>query len=88
MRLPEVAIRLRELAAELNCDELNDLADEIGRRPSGQRAANSSAAMTDSLKEQIRAMKAAEPHPSQAEIGRRLNVNPGRVSETLRGKRT
>jgi hypothetical protein len=32
-------------------------------------------------------MKAAEPQLSQAEIGRRLNLNPGRVSEALRGKR-
>jgi transcriptional regulator with XRE-family HTH domain len=32
-------------------------------------------------------MKAAEPGLSQAEIGKRLNVNPGRVSETLKGKR-
>jgi hypothetical protein len=43
--------------------------------------------MTDSLKAQIKAMKAAEPNLSQAEIGRRLNLNPGRVSEALRGKR-
>jgi hypothetical protein len=32
-------------------------------------------------------MKAAEPDLSQAEIGRRFNINPGRVSEALRGKR-
>lgn len=28
MRLPEVATRLRELAIDLGCDELSDLADE------------------------------------------------------------
>jgi len=88
MRLPEVAKRLRELAAELNCDELSGLADEIGRRSAGQRAAATSVPMTDSLKKQIRAMKEAERHLSQTEIGKRLNINPGRVSETLRGKRT
>jgi len=33
-------------------------------------------------------MKAAEPHLSHHEIARRLNLNPGRVSETLRGKRS
>jgi hypothetical protein len=43
--------------------------------------------MTDALKAQIREMKTAEPHLSQAEIGRRLSLNPGRVSEALRGKR-
>ena len=88
MRLPEVAARLRILAIELDCDELNDLADEIGRRPSGQRAPTTSTPMTDALKEQIKAMKDADPSLSHAEIGRRLNLNPGRVSETLRGKRS
>jgi hypothetical protein len=44
--------------------------------------------MTDELKAQIRALKAADPDLSQAEIGRRLNLNPGRVSEALRGKRS
>ena len=88
MRLPEVAQRLRELAIELRCDELEELANEIGRRSSGQRAAATSVPMTDSLRDRIRAMKAAEPGLSQAEIGKRLNINPGRVSETLRGKRT
>ena len=87
MRLPEVATRLRELATDLGCGELNELADEIGRRPPRQRAPASSVPMTDALKVKIRAMKAAEPHLSQAEIGRRLNLNPGRVSEALRGKR-
>ena len=87
MRLPEVAARLRVLADELNCVELNQLAEEISRRPSGQRAARTSAPITDELREQIKAMKAAEPGLSQAEIGKRLNVNPGRVSETLKGKR-
>lgn len=87
MRLPEVATRLRKLATDLGCDELNDLANEIGRRPPRQRAPTTSAPMTDALKARIRAMKGAEPHLSQAEIGRRLNLNPGRVSEALRGKR-
>jgi len=88
VRLPEVADRLRELARELGCDELNELADEIARRPGGQRAPVTSAPMTDALRDEIRAMKAADPDLSHAEIGRRLNVNPGRVSETLRGKRS
>lgn len=88
MRLPDIANRLRELSKELNCPELNGLADEMGRRPPGQRAPPTSERMTDSLREKIRAMKEAEPELSQAEIGKRLNVNPGRVSETLKGKRT
>ena len=61
MRLPEVAKRLRELAMQLDCDELNGFADEIGRRPSGQRATRTSLPMTDLLRDQIRAMKEADP---------------------------
>jgi hypothetical protein len=88
MRLPDVANRLRELAIDLACAELNDLADEIGRRSPRQRAPTTSARMTEALRVQIRAMKAAEPDLSQAEIGKRFNLNPGRVSEALRGKRS
>ena len=88
MRLPEVADRLRELAHELNCGELNALADEIARRPSGPRAPATSAPMTEELREKIINIKDARPDLSHAEIGRILNINPGRVSETLRGKRS
>jgi hypothetical protein len=88
MRLPELATRLRELAIQLDREELSELADEIARRPSARRAPRSSAPMTDSPRAQIGAMKAAEPDLSHAEIGLRLNLNPGRVSETLRGKRS
>jgi hypothetical protein len=44
--------------------------------------------MTDELRREIMAMKEANSDLSHAEIGRRLNVNPGRVSETLKGKRS
>jgi hypothetical protein len=43
--------------------------------------------MTEELRDRIKAMKEANPRLSQAEIGKRLNINPGRVSETLKGKR-
>ena len=76
---------MRELARDLGCRELNDLADEIARRPAGKRAPTSSAPMNEGFRYEIRTMKEANPDISQAEIGRRLNVNPGRVSETLKG---
>lgn len=88
MKLPEVAARLRELAQQLNCAELNILAGEIARRPSGKRAPPTSAPMTDALRDEILAIKKSDPDISQAQIGRVLNINPGRVSETLKGKRS
>ena len=88
MKLPEVATRLRELAQQLDCEELNALAGEIARRPSGKRARPSSAPMTDELRDEIRVLKQTNPDISQANIGRAPNTNPGRVSETLKGKRS
>jgi hypothetical protein len=54
MRLPEIANRPRELAVELGCEELNTLADEMGRRPAGPKAPKTSTPMTETLREQIR----------------------------------
>lgn len=88
MKLPEVAARLRELAVSLPCPELNELADEIARRPAGTRAPVKSARMTAKLKADIIAFAAANPGMAQTEIGAHFNVNPGRVSEALKGKRT
>ncbi len=87
MRLPEVAARLRELAIILNHDELNDLADEIGRRQAGPRAPSTSNKITDEIRERIRTIHQENPKLSQADIAMQVGVNPGRVSETLRGKR-
>jgi hypothetical protein len=61
MRLLEVAARLRELALQFDCEELNVLAGEIARRPSGQRVPATSAPMTDALREKIRAIKKPTP---------------------------
>lgn len=87
MRLPQVAARLVELSDELECPELAELAGEIGRRPSGGRAPATSQSMTPALAKNIRQIKAANPDLSQAKIASMLNINPGRVSEALKGKR-
>ena len=61
MRLPEVATRLRELAKQLNCDELNTLAGEIARWRSGKRAPPTSAPMTGEEKGRKREEKGSDP---------------------------
>ena len=88
MRLPEIAARLRELAIELDCSELSELADEISRRKGGQRAPATSAPMTDQIRNEIKEIHQKYPNLSQQKIASKVGVNPGRVSETLRGKRT
>lgn len=88
MRIPEIADRLRDLAAERGLPELVGLADELRRRPAGRRAPARSRPMTDELAAEIRAFREAHPRLSQVEISRRFNLNQGRVSEALKGKRT
>jgi hypothetical protein len=87
MRIPEIRERLNELAATLACPELATLADELKRRPVRRRAERVSTPVTPELRTAIRAYHTAHPAMTQAEIGRVFNVNPGRVSEALRGWR-
>jgi hypothetical protein len=82
MRLPEIQKRLRELSKEIK-----RLSDQIARRPSSTRGPRVSARMTPALRAQIKAYAKAHPGLSQMQIAERFNVNSGRVSETLRGKR-
>ena len=87
MTLPEVAEELRLLAVQHNIPRLNALADEIKRRPMFTKSPITSAHMTPALKQAIQACHKANPLWPQAYIARKYNVNPGRVSEVLRGKR-
>jgi hypothetical protein len=87
MRLPVIADRLRELADEKDLPELRELADEIRRRPTGPYAPRQSQKMTPELAKDIRTMARTYPDMSQAAIAQLFSVNPGRVSEALRGKR-
>ena len=86
--IPYVRDRLRELAHELAAPELETLARDLERRPPVRRAPASSEPMTPELADAIRADVAANPDATMAEIGARHNVNQGRVSEVLAGKRT
>ncbi|MGE8129035.1 hypothetical protein ACQKQD_18840 [Methylobacterium sp. NPDC080182] len=86
MRIPEIADRLREVAAEQGLPELAGLADELRRRPA-QRAPARSRRMTDQIAAEIRQLHCEVPRMSQADIAKVIGVNQGRVSEVLKGKR-
>ena len=92
MKVPEVAKRMREIAHRLKskvpteADELRELADELKRR-TGPRAEASSTAMTPELAQDIRDYVKANPGLSQQTVAQKFNVNHGRVSEAIRGKR-
>lgn len=87
MRIPEVQEQLRAIAAEYADSRLEALADELSRRPARRRAPSTSNPMTRQLRLEIRRYAEANPTASQSDIARAFNVNPGRVSETLRGFR-
>jgi hypothetical protein len=87
MRIPEIRVRLEELADQYNLPELVVLARELRRRVPNSRASKHSLSMNDTVREQIKAIRLAEPDLPLHRIAVALNVNPGRVSETLKGFR-
>lgn len=87
MKLPEIAARLREKADEYLDPELAQLANAIRRRPPARRAPPTSRPMHEDLRLEIRMWAFNHPEASYVEIGRHFNVNPGRVSEAIRGFR-
>lgn len=87
MRIPEIKTRLLEIARENGIDEVATLALQLTRRSPTKRAPVQSKRMTDKLAHEIREFARSNPDMTQAAIGRVFNVNPGRVSEAVRGFR-
>ena len=96
MKLPGVRNRLYELAEEYKQDvklsaELKKLADEIKRRPPIMRAKRSSRATTPAkifiLKNFHSLMRKLSPTWPMRKTGYLFNMDGGRVSEAVRGKR-
>lgn len=92
MRIPEIADSIRAIAfdprvpADIS-EKLRTYANEMGRRPAPERRAPQSATMTPELAAAIRKYHHTNQHLTQTAVARHFNVNPGRVSEVLRGKR-
>lgn len=87
MLIPDVRKRLFELATVHGLPELEELAGHLKRRKAIGRAPAKSRPMTRRLAERIREHAATYPNDTQADIAAHFNVNPGRVSEALAGKR-
>ncbi len=87
MRIPEIQERMRELASECGMPELRMLADAMSRRPVNRRSATVSRKCDEAVRSEIRLMAEKHPDLPLARIAVALNVNPGRVSEALRGYR-
>lgn len=87
LTIPDIRARMRELAIELACPELDFLADATFRRYNGRKAPVRALALTPERAEAIRAHCAAHPKAPQMEVAREFGVNIGRVSEALYGTR-
>ncbi len=87
MSIPEVRDRLRELAEELSCEELSELADQLYRRQSGHRAPRRSPVVTEEMAAEIRQYAQENPYAHQQDIAEHFQVNHGRVSEALNHER-
>lgn len=87
MQIPEVRAELRELAAQHGIPRLNELADELYRRPPVKRARPKARRVTEELRIAIRAYALANPGKSNREVGRHFGVDGGRVSEAINGFR-
>jgi hypothetical protein len=96
MKIPEVRdeiaminSRLMEISREMQdaIERLAALNEELVRRSPVNVAPRSSTRMTPSLRQQINVYATANPGKTLSDIGKMFNVNPGRVSEAVRGKR-
>lgn len=84
LSIPEVRVRLRELAEEHDIDELNELAEELySKSPAKKRAPVRSPKLTAEMADEIRDYAAANPDAHQQDIAEHFGVNHGRVSEAL-----
>lgn len=88
MTIPEIRDRLHVLADELRCEELHHLAEATRRRRPTRVAPVKSRPIDPAVRKEMRAYAAAHPDAHQRDIGQLFNLNAGRVSESLRGKRT
>ena len=87
MSIPEVRDRLRELAEELDCDELSELADQLYRKQPEKRAPRRSPVVTAEMAEEIRQYADHNPDAHQQDIAEHFGVNHGRISEALNHER-
>jgi hypothetical protein len=92
MTIPEIREALIALSADTRIPPdvaftMRQLALETKRRRPRRVAVQKCTPATPKVRAAIRLFAAANPKMSQLEIGRHFNVNPGRVSEALRGFR-
>ena len=87
LTIPQVRVRLTEIANEHGIDEIHELVEELYRKPlAKKRAPVRSPTMTPELAEGIREYAQDNPDVHQQEIAEMFGVNHGRISEALHGE--
>lgn len=95
-RIPEARVQIATLAKKLErgsisnlhaANQLRDILPMLRRDVPEKRAQNRDTPMSAELAERIREYAKYRPALSQREIAQEFNVNPGRVSEALKGQR-
>lgn len=87
MRIPEIQSELFMLAEQHKMPRLAELANELYRRRGRRNSPVISRKITDELEAQIKSYIRLHPSQSQMQVARHFNVNAGRISEIVRGKR-
>jgi len=85
--IPQIRKRLHEIAADLNLPEIAELAEETKRQYHGRRAPVRALTVDEEIAEQVKAYALANPNAPQREIGQKFQIDGGRVSEILHGRR-
>lgn len=83
--LDQIGFKLQELEHEDIAEKIFQIVEEMVRASPVRRAKVSHKPLSESEKELIRAWAKAHPDVHLADIATMFNVNPGRVSEALRG---
>ncbi|PWC54413.1 hypothetical protein TSA6c_00360 [Azospirillum sp. TSA6c] len=97
MRIPEVRDALTQLAADLaagratqkqGAARIGELVPELYRRPARRRAPVECSPPTPEVAEQIRTIARMNPRLSYRKLADMFDMNIGRISEVIAGKRT
>lgn len=67
--------------------KIDRLADETKKRRNQPRGPTKRSRVTDRIRQEVREYVAAHPNALQDEVGQHFNLDGGRVSEILHGKR-
>lgn len=87
MTIPQIRARMFELADEYQFEELRHLAEQTKRRSPVRRSRSVHAKLTPAQEQMVRDHAVLNPTHSYKRMGQDLDVDIGRISEVLAGKR-